>query len=66
MRLAFAEPSMTAVVAAALVPNRASTRVMEKLGMSRLREFAIPGYSDPSVVFSLSRADFLRTSSTKT
>jgi ribosomal-protein-alanine N-acetyltransferase len=66
VRLAFADPDVTAVVAAALVPNRASTRVMEKMGMTRLREFATPGYADSSVVYSLSRADYLRMSSSKT
>src|SRR5262249_12726602 len=46
VRLALADPEVTDVVAAALVTNRASWRVMEKLGMARVREFAIPGFDD--------------------
>jgi RimJ/RimL family protein N-acetyltransferase len=55
VRLALADPSVTSIVAAALVPNRASTRVMEKIGMVRVREFAIAGYDDPSVMYALCR-----------
>jgi RimJ/RimL family protein N-acetyltransferase len=53
VRLTLADPTVTGVVAAALVTNRASTRVMEKVGMSRVREFAIPGFDDPSVAYAL-------------
>lgn len=56
VRLAFEDPEVTALVASALVTNRASTRVMEKIGMTRIREFAIPGYDDPSVMYALCRA----------
>ncbi|MBX9584798.1 MAG: GNAT family N-acetyltransferase [Gemmataceae bacterium] len=49
--LADADPGVTAVVAAALVPNRASTRVMEKCGLVRAREFRLPGFDDPSVMY---------------
>jgi RimJ/RimL family protein N-acetyltransferase len=49
--LADADPTVTAVVAAALVPNRASTRVMEKCGLVRVREFRLPGYDDPDVMY---------------
>lgn len=52
---ALADPEVTCVVAAALAPNRASWRVMEKLGMSRVREFAIPGLDVPSVMYAVCR-----------
>jgi RimJ/RimL family protein N-acetyltransferase len=54
--LAFEDPVVTAIVAAALKPNRASSRVMEKVGLSFVREFDIPGFSDPSVMYALCRA----------
>jgi RimJ/RimL family protein N-acetyltransferase len=53
VRNALAGPAPVRVVASALVPNRASTRVMEKLGMGRLREFALPGFDVPGVVYAL-------------
>lgn len=53
--LALADSAVTCIVAAALVPNRASTRVMEKVGMRRVREFAIPSFEDPSVMYALCR-----------
>lgn len=46
---------MTCVVAAALVTNAASWRVMEKVGLSRVREFAVPGFADPGVVYAACR-----------
>jgi [ribosomal protein S5]-alanine N-acetyltransferase len=55
VRRAFDEPDVTGVVSAALVPNRASWRVMEKVGMSRVREFAIPGVSGPLLMYALWR-----------
>jgi ribosomal-protein-alanine N-acetyltransferase len=55
VEFAFADTAMTCVVSTALVANRASTRVMEKLGLSRIREFAIPGYDDPSVMYAVCR-----------
>jgi RimJ/RimL family protein N-acetyltransferase len=55
VRRVLADLSVTCVVAAALVPNRASTRVMEKIGMIRVREFAMPGYDDPGVMYALCR-----------
>lgn len=57
MRRAFAEPDVTAVVAAALITNRASWRVMEKLGMMRVREFAVPGFADPLVTYAINRPE---------
>jgi RimJ/RimL family protein N-acetyltransferase len=41
------------VMASALVANRASTHVMEKLGMVLLREFVLPGFDHPGVVYAL-------------
>ncbi len=55
VRLALADPGVTCVVSAALLPNRASWRVMEKLGMTRVREFSTPGFADPSVMYALCR-----------
>jgi RimJ/RimL family protein N-acetyltransferase len=55
VQLTLADPTVTCVVAAALVPNRASTRVMEKAGLSRVREFSIAGYEDPLVMYAACR-----------
>jgi RimJ/RimL family protein N-acetyltransferase len=58
VRLTLADPEVTCVVASALVPNRGSTRVMEKVGMSRVRECALPaaaGFTDPLVIYALCR-----------
>jgi [ribosomal protein S5]-alanine N-acetyltransferase len=49
--LALDDPTVTCVVSYALVPNRGSTRVMEKSGLSRVREFALTGYTDPGVMY---------------
>ncbi|MBX9623443.1 MAG: GNAT family N-acetyltransferase [Gemmataceae bacterium] len=46
-----ADPEVTCVVSCALVPNRASTRVMEKCGLARVREVRLPGYDDPLVLY---------------
>jgi len=43
------------VVASALVPNRGSTRVMEKCGLSRLYEFQIAEIPEPAVVYGITR-----------
>lgn len=53
---ALADPSVTAVVATALVTNRGSWRVMEKLGMTHTRDVALAGYADPLVVYEIGRA----------
>ncbi len=55
VRLTLADPTMTCVVSAALVPNRGSTRVMEKAGLSFVREFRIPGFDDPLAMFATCR-----------
>ena len=47
VRLADADREITAVVAAALRPNRASTRVMEKCGLTRTGEVRLPELDDP-------------------
>ncbi|MFO0848175.1 MAG: GNAT family N-acetyltransferase [Gemmataceae bacterium] len=54
--LVFAEPAVTAVVACAIEANRASTRVMEKLGLTRQRTFPVPGFDSPGVVYTRSRS----------
>ncbi len=51
VKLALAGPEVTGVVAAALVTNRASWRVMEKIGMTHVRDFTIAGYAEPCVMF---------------
>jgi RimJ/RimL family protein N-acetyltransferase len=56
VRTALANPEITAVVAAALVTNRASWRVMEKIGMTRVRDFTIAGFDDPLVMYAICRA----------
>jgi RimJ/RimL family protein N-acetyltransferase len=50
---ALARPETTCVVACTLITNRASWRVMEKVGMTRAREFAIPGFDDPAVMYAI-------------
>jgi RimJ/RimL family protein N-acetyltransferase len=40
------------VVAVALAANRASWRVMQKVGMAYVRDFAVPGFDDPLVMYS--------------
>lgn len=53
---AFADPDIQAIVAVALVENRASTRVMEKLGMTRIGEYPLPGYDISAVKYQLERS----------
>jgi RimJ/RimL family protein N-acetyltransferase len=55
VKLALADAEVTCVVAAALVTNRASWRVMEKVGMVHVRDFAIPGFADPLVMYAICR-----------
>jgi RimJ/RimL family protein N-acetyltransferase len=55
VRIALEGPEVTSVVACALITNKASTRVMEKVGMSRVREFLLPGFSDPLVMYSIGK-----------
>jgi [ribosomal protein S5]-alanine N-acetyltransferase len=60
VRKAFADPTVSGVVACALVGNVASTRVMQKAGLRREREFELPGYDQAGVKYVLSRAEYER------
>lgn len=53
--LAFGDPTTTAVVACAIVENRASTRVMEKLGMTEEGYCMVPNITQPAVTYRMSR-----------
>ena len=55
---AFTKLKAACVVAAALVGNRASTRVMEKAGLRREAEFRLPGYDESAVKYALDRDDY--------
>ena len=55
VEVGLADPAVTCIVSCALVPNRASTRVMEKCGLVRVREFALSGFDDPLVVYARCR-----------
>jgi RimJ/RimL family protein N-acetyltransferase len=46
-----ADPAVPRVVACALVANGASCRVLEKVGLTRVRTTTIPGFDDPLAVF---------------
>jgi RimJ/RimL family protein N-acetyltransferase len=59
LRRAFLELKAPWVVASALAGNRASIRVMQKIGLRCVGEFALPGYEQPAVKYALSRADYL-------
>jgi RimJ/RimL family protein N-acetyltransferase len=52
---AFDEPGVESVVAMALLSNRASIRVMEKVGMKFVCQFAVPGFDQPGVKYALTR-----------
>lgn len=53
---AFADAAVDAIVAVALAANRASTRVMEKVGMERVGTYPLPGYDIPAVKYERKRA----------
>jgi RimJ/RimL family protein N-acetyltransferase len=53
--LAMADPTVTGVVSCALVTNVASWRVMEKCGLRKVGEFAVPGFADSSVSYARCR-----------
>ena len=59
VRRAFQEPIWHRGVSAALVTNIASTRVMEKAGLHRLRDFPIPGYEPHLVTYAITRDHYL-------
>jgi len=54
----FGHPAVEAVVACALVGNRASCRVLEKCGLRRVCEFALPGFDMPAGRYTLTRPEF--------
>lgn len=55
VKLALADPDVTAVVAAALATNCGSRRVLEKVGMTHVRDYAATGYADPVAVYAIGR-----------
>lgn len=57
VRLTLDDPLVTSVVSCALVTNRASTRVMEKAGMIRVREFRLPGFTEPCVMYAVRKEE---------
>jgi RimJ/RimL family protein N-acetyltransferase len=52
---AFTAPGPLHFVALALVGNVASTRVMEKLGMKKVRQVTLSGHDQPAVVYALDK-----------
>jgi ribosomal-protein-alanine N-acetyltransferase len=48
-QVAFADPATAAVVACAHAENRASLRVLEKLGLKRIGEVLLPGDGRPTI-----------------
>lgn len=50
IRLAAADPDTRRVVACALAANRASIRVLEKVGLRGAAAVTLPGFPDPAVV----------------
>jgi [ribosomal protein S5]-alanine N-acetyltransferase len=57
VRRGFAHPAVEAVVACALVGNRASCRVLEKCGLLRVCQFALPGFEMPAVKYAVTRGE---------
>ncbi|HVS37015.1 MAG TPA: GNAT family N-acetyltransferase [Gemmataceae bacterium] len=55
---AFTRLGTACVVAVALVGNRASTRVMEKVGLRCVEEFRLPGFEEPAVKYALEKNDY--------
>ncbi len=55
---AFTHTDAARVVAAVLVDNAASVRVLEKAGLRRVNDFAFPGYEMAAAKYALSREDF--------
>jgi RimJ/RimL family protein N-acetyltransferase len=49
VRIALADPATTALVGCALVGNKGSLRVLEKLGLERTGEVMLPETSEPAV-----------------
>jgi len=57
VRRGFADPAVEAIVACVLVGNAASCRVLEKVGLRRVSEFALPGFEMPAAKYALTRAE---------
>jgi RimJ/RimL family protein N-acetyltransferase len=55
---AFTERQTPWVVASALIGNRASIRIMEKLGLRYVSQGPLPGYDQPAVKYALAREDY--------
>jgi ribosomal-protein-alanine N-acetyltransferase len=55
VEIAFDDPTTTAIVACAVVENRASTRVMEKLGMTESGRCELPDGYGPAVTYTRRR-----------
>ena len=58
VRRGFADPAVTAIVAVALVANRASCRVLEKAGLRMVAEFPLPGFDIPAAKYALGRSEY--------
>jgi RimJ/RimL family protein N-acetyltransferase len=52
---AFTDSGVDAVVACVLTTNRASVRVLEKAGLRRVSEFALPGFDTPAAKYELTK-----------
>lgn len=59
VRKAFTELDAKRIVSSALLSNVASWRVMEKVGMKRVRQFPLPGYDSPDVTYRLTREEWV-------
>jgi RimJ/RimL family protein N-acetyltransferase len=57
-RRGFADPAVGAIVAVALVANRASSRVLEKAGLRPVAEFPLPGFDTPAAKYVLRRSEY--------
>jgi RimJ/RimL family protein N-acetyltransferase len=55
VRRGFTALGVTRVVAAALVTNGASLRVLEKVGLRQVGRFAVPGFEHPAATFALTK-----------
>lgn len=58
VRQAFGGSGVCRVVAAALEPNAASVRVLEKAGLRRTGAFPVPHFEQPVLTFALSMDDY--------
>ena len=58
VRRGFAHPAVAAVVAVALVGNRASCRVLEKCGLRKVAEVPLPDFDMPGAKYAVTRGEF--------